>query len=109
MAALLTGFFLGIARLVLELIKDSLRGFFYQYADINFLHFAFLLFLICTLVLVGVSYFTSQPSVQKIEGLTIYTTNKEINVKDYNWRKRDLVVSLILILLVGIIWAYFSG
>ena len=108
-AALLTGFFLGIARLVLELIRDSLRGFFYQYADINFLHFAFLLFLICTLVLVGVSYFTSQPSVQKIEGLTIYTTNKEINVKDYNWRKRDLVVSLILILLVGIIWAHFSG
>ncbi|MCK7522140.1 MAG: hypothetical protein MZV64_32905 [Ignavibacteriales bacterium] len=43
-AALLTGFVLGILRLILELMKDSLSGFFYEYANVNFLHFAFLLF-----------------------------------------------------------------
>jgi|WetSurMetagenome_2_1015567.scaffolds.fasta_scaffold12625_3 solute:Na+ symporter, SSS family len=107
-AALLTGFVLGIARLILELTKGSLSGFLYQYADINFLHFAFLLFLICTLVLVVVSYFTSEPTKQKVDGLTIHTTSKEIDVKDTDWRKRDFVFSVILIFLVGAIWIYFS-
>jgi SSS family solute:Na+ symporter len=107
-AALLTGFVLGIARLILELMKDSLTGFFYQYADLNFLHFAFLLFLVCTLVLVVVSYFTSQPSLQKVDGLTIHTTTKEIDIKDKSWRKRDFILSVLLILCVGLVWIYFS-
>jgi SSS family solute:Na+ symporter len=107
-AALITGFVLGILRLTLELMKDSLNGFLYQYADINFLHFTFLLFLVCTLVLVVVSYFTSPPSSQKVEGLTIHTTTKEIDVKDKSWRKKDFVLSVLLILLVGAIWIYFS-
>jgi len=107
-AALLTGFVLGILRLVLELMKNSLNGFFYEYANINFLHFAFLLFLVCTLVLVIVSYFTSEPTAQKVEGLTIHTTTKEIDVKDIGWRKRDFALSVLLILLVGAIWIYFS-
>ena len=108
-AALATGFVLGIARLILELTKDSLSGFIYLYADINFLHFAFLLFLVCTLVLVVVSYLTSQPSSQKVDGLTIHTIEKEGTGKDGGWRRKDLLLSVFLIILVGIIWAYFSG
>ena len=107
-ASLLTGFVLGIARLILELMKDSLSGFLYEYATINFLHFAFLLFLICTLVLVVVSYFTSEPTAQKVEGLTIHTATKEIGGGDEGWRKRDFILSVLLILLVGMIWIYFS-
>ena len=107
-AALITGFVLGIARLVLELVKDSLDGFLYQYADINFLHFAFLLFLVCTLVLVVVSYFTSQPPAQKIEGLTIHTVKSEIDKSNIGWRKRDLAFSILLILTIGLVWGYFS-
>jgi SSS family solute:Na+ symporter len=106
--ALLTGFVLGIARLILELMKDSLSGFLYQYADINFLHFAFLLFLVCTLVLVVVSYFTSQPSSQKVDGLTIHTTVKELEVRDKSWKRRDFIFSVLLIICVGLIWTYFS-
>jgi SSS family solute:Na+ symporter len=108
-AALLTGFVLGIARLVLELTKDFLSGFLYLYADLNFLHFAFLLFLVCTLVLVLVSYLTSQPSAQKVDGLTIHTTTKEIDTKDESWRRRDFILSVILILAVGLVWIYFKG
>jgi SSS family solute:Na+ symporter len=107
-AALITGFVLGIARLVLELVKDSLNGFLYQYADINFLHFAFLLFLVCTLVLVMVSYFTSEPPAQKIEGLTVHTVKSEIDKSNIGWRKRDLALSILLILTVGLVWIYFS-
>jgi SSS family solute:Na+ symporter len=107
-AALLTGFVLGIARLVLELMKGSLNGFLYQYADLNFLHFAFLLFLVCTLVLVVVSYLTSQPAVEKVDGLTIHTTKKEIDINDKSWRRRDFILSVLLILSVGLVWIYFS-
>jgi SSS family solute:Na+ symporter len=107
-AALLTGFVLGIARLILELMKDSLSGIFYDYANINFLHFAFLLFIVCTLVLVVVSYFTTEPTTQKLEGLTIHTTTKEIDIKDSGWRRRDFILSVLLILLVGVIWIYFT-
>jgi SSS family solute:Na+ symporter len=107
-AALLTGFVLGILRLILELMKDSLSGFFYEYANINFLHFAFLLFLVCTLVLLVVSYLTSLPSAEKLAGLTIHTTTKEIDTKDAGWRKRDFMLSVLLVICVGLIWIYFS-
>ncbi|MBE0571722.1 MAG: sodium/solute symporter [Ignavibacteriaceae bacterium] len=107
-AALITGFVLGIARLILELMKDSIGGFLYQYADLNFLHFAFLLFLICALVLVIVSYLTQEPASQKVDGLTIHTTTKEVNNEDGAWRKRDFLLSVLLIICVGLIWIYFS-
>jgi SSS family solute:Na+ symporter len=44
MASLLTGFVLGMGRLIAELNKEHLSGFLYNYADINFLHFAIFLF-----------------------------------------------------------------
>ena len=107
-AALATGFVLGILRLSLELMKESLSGFLYQYADINFLHFAFLLFLICTLVLVIVSYITSQPPSQKIDGITIHTVSDKGRDEDKSWRRRDFLLSVLLIVCVGLIWIYFS-
>jgi len=91
-------------------MKDSLSGFFYEYANLNFLHFAFLLFLVCTLVLVVASYLTSEPSSQKVEGLTIHTITSEGEGEDKSkeWRKRDFVLSVLLVLLVGAVWIYFS-
>jgi SSS family solute:Na+ symporter len=107
-AALLTGFVLGILRLILELMKDSLSGFFYEYANINFLHFAFLLFLVCILVLVVVSYLTSYPSAEKLAGLTIHTITNEGGGEDEGWKKRDFILSVLLIICVGVVWIYFS-
>jgi len=54
------------------------------------------------------SYLTNNRSPQKVEGLTIHTTTKEIDLKDVSWRKRDFALSVLLILLVGAIWVYFS-
>lgn len=107
-AALATGFVLGIARLILELNKGLLSGFLFNYADLNFLHFAFLLFLICTLVLVIVSYLTTEPPSQKVVGLTIHTVSNEGESNVDGWRKRDFVLSILLIVCVGLIWVYFS-
>ena len=49
LASLFTGAVLGTARLMLELGKDSLTGVLHYIADINFLHFAIVLFVICTI------------------------------------------------------------
>jgi Na+/proline symporter len=41
-AALITGFVFGIARLILELNKESLGGFLFNYTDLNFQYIDFL-------------------------------------------------------------------
>ena len=73
MAALLTGFVLGMGRLVMEINKSQLDGVLLSFASINFLHFAILLFVVCTAVLVMVSLLTPPPPVEKIAGLTLDT------------------------------------
>lgn len=107
MAALLTGFVLGMGRLVAELNKASLHGFLFTYADINFLHFAALLFVICSAVLVLVSLGTPAPPREKIVGLTWDTTIAA--PRDKGGIGVDGVLSLLLASAVLVIWLYFSG
>ena len=106
-ASLLTGFFLGMGRLIAELNKDSLSGFLYSYADINFLHFAIFLFVICSVVLIVVSLLTNPPNEKQIKGLTFETAEKSDS--DPIWRRKDVVLSIILFIAVGLVWIYFSG
>ncbi len=77
MASLLTGFVLGMARLVMELNKGRLGGWLFYYADINFLHFAAILFVICSLVLIGVSLLTAPPAAAQVAGLTFATVERK--------------------------------
>jgi len=108
--ALITGFILGMGRLILELNKDMLSSWLFYFADINFLHFAILLFLICSAVLIGVSLITQKPSGQKLEGLIF--SNKYIPDKfaiNPSWKRKDFFLSIVLVLCIGIIWIYFSG
>ncbi len=112
MAALITGFVLGMGRLLAELSKSSLSGFLFTFADINFLHFALFLFVICTVVLVVVSMTAPAPSDAKLAGLTYATAEhlpSSLPVSEPKWRRKDVMLSLLLALLVGLIWIYFSG
>jgi SSS family solute:Na+ symporter len=114
-ASLATGFVLGAARLVLELMKSSTGGVLYWYADINFLHFAILLFAICTVVLVVVSLLTPEQSDEKLAGLTFATADAEAGEPDERlvsnplWRRRDAVLSALLVLGVALVWLAFRG
>jgi len=114
MAALATGFVLGLARLVLELNRASLGdGLLGWYSDINFLHFAILLFVICSAVLVLVSLATPAPSAGQTAGLTLQTRAKTPErlpamQSDPAWRRADLWLSLMLAAIVGVIWIVFS-
>jgi SSS family solute:Na+ symporter len=106
LAALVTGLVLGFGRLVLELNRDSLSGPAQWLATINFLHFAILLFVVCSAVLVTVSLLTAAPSRQQVDPLTVH----------YHRRRRDhthgfttdVVVSGGVVALVVGAWLYFS-
>jgi SSS family solute:Na+ symporter len=109
MAALITGFILGVGRLLAELNRDGLTGWMHTYATINFLHFAVLLFVICTAILILVSLVTAPPPPEKVEGITFDTTQRTTEgPRGRGWRRTDLVLSILLALAVGAIWVYFS-
>ena len=110
MASLMTGFVLGMGRLIAELNKSALDGWLYRYADINFLHFAILLFVICSAVLIVVSLMTPEPSQTQLRGLTYSTVERKrgSGVSQAGLHK-DIILSVILILCVILIWVLFSG
>ncbi|MEM7354092.1 MAG: sodium:solute symporter [Acidobacteriota bacterium] len=114
-ASLVAGFVLGIGRLIAEINKDSLSGSLLAFAEINFLHFAVLLFVVCTLVLVVVSLATPEPSAAQLAGLTFATADEttaatpDLAPSDPAWRRRDMVLSIGVIFCVALVWIYFTG
>ncbi len=116
--SLLTGFVLGMGRLVLELTKGSQSGLLFWYADINFLHFAILLFAVCTAVLVVVSLATPPERDDKLAGLTFATAAAPARgdaavvarlASKPAWRRKDLWLSVLLAACVGMVWLFFTG
>lgn len=113
-SALVAGFVLGMGRLVAELNKSVLGdGWLFYYADMNFLHFAFLLFVVCSGLLVVVSLLSPAQSETKLKGLTFQTTETEVAPEAAPPRparqRVNLLLTVVLIALVGLIWLYFSG
>jgi SSS family solute:Na+ symporter len=102
-----------MGRLVAELNKDSLGGWLYAYAAMNFLHFAVFLFVACTAILVLVSLSGPPASDRQLAGLTYATVEaldgmrREPEVPDD--KRTDWALSLCLVVLVGMIWLYFTG
>jgi len=108
-AALFTGFFLGMARLVLEINKAALPegGFFRWFAEINFLHCGILLFVVCSIVLVGVSLLTRPTPEEQLVGLTVQTSRREA-LPERGHFPLMVALSVLVMLLVAAIWIYFS-
>jgi SSS family solute:Na+ symporter len=112
LVALFAGFVLGMGRLVLELNKTALgQGWLFALADMNFLHFAIFLFGVCSVLLVLVSLTTSAMPASRLVELTYATTDHgEIEEADAGRSYRmQIGLSLGVVLLVGLIWAYFGG
>jgi SSS family solute:Na+ symporter len=111
-ASLATGFVLGAARLALELNRGALDGVLAWYAGINFLHFAVLLFAVCTAVLVLVSLLTPAQSDEALAGLTFATvgaTRDGTGSSDPVRRRRDVVGSVLLVAVVVLVWWVCRG
>jgi SSS family solute:Na+ symporter len=105
-AALVTGLVLGLGRLVLELNRASLSGFAEWLATLNFLHFAILLFVVCSAVLVVVSLLTKAPSAQQIGPLTVH--HHRGRGERTPGFATDVAVSAGVVALVAAAWLYFS-
>src|SRR5690242_7458062 len=81
--SLLTGFVLGATRFILELADHAAGGQFTSpvarwFIDMNFLHYAIFMFVVCSIVLVGVSLVTPAPDRKKLAGLTFATVDDKI-------------------------------
>jgi SSS family solute:Na+ symporter len=110
LAALWTGFVLGFARLLLELDKSNLTqgSMFYWYADINFLHFAALLFVLCSLVLIVVSFMTPPPATERVADLTLQTVAPSAAVVVApRERSLEIGLSVLLAAVIGVLWIIF--
>ena len=108
LAALFTGFIIGMARLILELNKNSIANeYLLKLVEINFLHFTILLFVICSVVHIAVSLCTKPMQMEQLKGLTFSSLTKDTKSQT----SRDLtnvILSLLLIAFVFLIWFYFS-
>lgn len=101
LASLLTGFVLGGARFLLENFFDTREtGMLGFLVHIHFLHFAAILFGICLLVLVVVSFVTRAPGPEQRRGLTFAET-------DFKWQADPLNVALSIVL-VGLIATFYT-
>lgn len=106
MAALVTGFLLGAARLILEMNKAELTGITLEFARINFLHFAVLLFALSVATIVVVSLFSAAPPREKTEGLVLRYDG--LSLREWKGAQATHALSLLVVAIVGAIWWYFS-
>jgi SSS family solute:Na+ symporter len=110
LAALWTGFVLGFARLLLELGKShlSLGSLPYWYADINFLHFAALLFALCSAILIVVSMLTAPPAPERVADLTLQTVapSDVVGVPPRE-RRLEIGLSVLVAAIIGALWIVF--
>ena len=89
---------------------DLTPNFIYKLAKMNFLHFALMLFLICSIVMILVSLLTKAPNYEKIKDLVYSRTSEEDkeHISTRTFRKsEDKMLSIILVLIVIILWVSF--
>lgn len=109
LAALIGGFLVGAARLVAELNKEALDGWMLAFAEVNFLHFAILLFGISCALLVAGSFCTPAQDDEQLAGLTYATTvSTDRESSRASWGTREVVLSLVVIAVLLAILVTFS-
>ena len=108
LVSLLTGFVLGMGRLVLELNQTALPdGLLLDLVNMNFLHFAGVLFAVCSVVLVLVSLATKAPDRGRLAGLTLATSRTAEKREPVN--PVVFIGSLLLVFAVIAVWIIFSS
>ena len=82
-------------------IVDVLPGSFLEYfLSINFLHYALIMFLICAVMLVGIS---SRGDVEPFSGFEVLKFKASTGIMS-----RDLILTIVLAVCVLILWIVFS-
>ncbi|MHC4343755.1 MAG: sodium:solute symporter [Planctomycetota bacterium] len=116
LAALITGFLLGLFRLGVDTpvkligVQYEQGSFLWIINNIFFQYYSLLIFVVCVVVMIVVSYMTEPPSYEKITGLTFGTTTTDDREKTRaSWNKADVIFSIILIVVIVAAYLYFTG
>ncbi|WP_257666355.1 sodium:solute symporter [Parapedobacter tibetensis] len=117
LAALYTGFLLGLIRLAVDtpvkLYSDftySQGSFLWILNNMFFQYYSLGIFLVSLVVMFIVSYATAAPSYAKIEGLTYGTiTDEHRKESKASWSKWEVLASILIIVLIIAAYVYFSG
>ena len=124
LSSLLTGFAMGATRFVLEIVDRVHGGSYFGNSavrwlvDINFLHYAIFMFVVCSLVLVAVSLMGTAPERRRLAGLTFATVNQKLDVitlepvrkpaaESASEHRINVMFSLALLATVVGLWIYF--
>jgi len=105
MAALLVGFVIGAGRLVLEMNKGALSTTLLIFVNINYLHFALLLFALSVAILVIFGLVAAPPPQEKIAHLVLW--NKLSYSREEGQMRTNLILSAAVLMIVAIVWLYF--
>jgi len=100
MWALISGAVLGVARLGLEVAGGEYKGFLGWYVGMNFLHFALLLFALCSVILVTLSL--ASPNAQIYEGPLVWSKETKVPMSS-----TTRVLTFLLVLCVVTLWVVF--
>jgi SSS family solute:Na+ symporter len=120
LAALIVGFLLGAFRLAIDTpVALKLGGFEGGYAEgsllwivnnVYFQYYSLFIFVVSSMVMIGVSYLTAAPAVEKIQGLTYATVSDADRVRSRSsWNWRDVFVSGLVLLAILGAYLYFNG
>jgi len=117
LAALITGFIMGLFRLIVDtpvkLVKDfsySEGSFLWVVNNIFFQYYSLLIFIVCVIVMFIVSHMTEAPSYKKISGLTYSTlTDEHRKESRASWNYREILTSSIVVGLIVAAYLYFTG
>jgi SSS family solute:Na+ symporter len=117
LAALITGFSLGLFRLAVDTPVKLVGGF--SYAEGSFLwivnhiffqYYSLIIFIVSIIVMIIVSYLTEPPSYEKISGLTYGTVTEEHRKETRaSWTTGDVITSVVVVVLILAAYLYFRG
>ena len=117
LAALITGFIMGLFRLAVDTPVKLMDNF--NYTDGSFLwivnniffqYYSLLIFIVCGVVMIAVSYLTQEPSYEKISGLTYSTmTIEDRKESRSSWNIADIATSACVLALIVAAYLYFTG
>ncbi len=117
LAALVVGFLLGAFRLAVDTPVKLVEGFAYEEGsflwivnNIYFQYYSIIIFIVCIVVMIAVSYRTSPPSYEKIKGLTYGTiTDQHRRESRSSWNRWDVISSATVCLAILAAYLLFTG
>lgn len=117
LAAMLTGFALGIFRLAVDTPVKMIEGFVYEQGsffwiinNIFFQYYGLIIFAVSAAVMFIVSYATEEPDYKKISGLAFgLVSEKDKQETRDSWNMTDVISSSVVIVLILLAYLYFTG